>query len=47
VLKRIKQVLEKLLTEDQFGFRRGKGTREAILTLRQIIVKQNRKRKTT
>jgi hypothetical protein len=36
-----------LLTEDQFGFRRGKDTREAILALRQVIEKENRKRKIT
>jgi len=47
VLKRMEQVIEKLLTEDQFGFRKKKGTREAILSLRQIIEKQNKKRKTT
>jgi len=47
VLKRMERVIDKLLTEVQFGFRRGKGTREAFLTLRQVIEKQNRKRKTT
>jgi len=43
----MEQVIERLLSEDQFGFRRGQGTREAILTLRQVIEKQNRKMKTT
>lgn len=47
VLKRMERVIDELITEDQFGFRRGKGTREAILALRQVIEKQNRKRKTT
>ncbi|VVC46280.1 Reverse transcriptase domain [Cinara cedri] len=47
VLKRMEPVIDELLTEEQFGFRRGKGTREAILALRQVIEKQNRKRKTT
>jgi len=45
VLKRMEQVIDELLTEDQFGFRKGKGTREAILALRQVIEKQNRKEK--
>ncbi|XP_025412229.1 uncharacterized protein LOC112684781 [Sipha flava] len=47
VLKRMERIIDELLTEDQFGFKRGKGTREAILALRQVIEKQNRKRKTT
>lgn len=47
VSKRMEQVIEGLLTEDQFGFRRGKGTREVILALRQVMKKQNRKMKTT
>jgi len=47
VLKRMERVIDELLTEKQLGFRRGKGTREAILALRQVIEKQNRKRKIT
>jgi len=47
VLKRMERVIDEFLTEDQFGFGRGKGTRKAILALRQVIEKQNRKRKTT
>lgn len=43
VLKRMELVIEWLLTEDQFGFRRGKGTREAILALKQVI--KNKKEK--
>lgn len=45
----MKQVIEKLLTEDQFGFRRGKGTdvTKAMLALRQVVEKHNRKMKTT
>jgi len=34
ILKRMERVIDELQTEDQFGFRRGKGTRKAILTLR-------------
>lgn len=34
VLKRIERVIDELITEDQFGFKRRKGTREAILALR-------------
>lgn len=47
VLRRIINKIEESLTEDQFGFRRNTGTREAILVLRQIIEKQFRKDKTT
>jgi hypothetical protein len=35
--------MEAMLTEDQFGFRKGRGTREAILGLRLIIEKRLRK----
>jgi hypothetical protein len=35
--------MEFMLTEDQFGFRKGRGTREAILGLRLIIEKRLRK----
>ena len=37
ILRRIEYKVEALLTEDQFGFRRGRGTREAILALRLIL----------
>lgn len=45
ILHRIEQKLEESLSEDQFGFRRGRGTREAILALRLIIQKNLRKKK--
>jgi len=32
----MERVIDELLTEDQFGFRKVKGTREAILALRQV-----------
>jgi hypothetical protein len=47
VLRRIENIIDSLLTEDQFGFRKQKDTREVILTLRQVIEKQNRKSKPT
>jgi len=34
VLRQIENTVDSLLTEDQFGFRRQRGTREAILALR-------------
>jgi phosphotransacetylase len=34
--RRIERKIEGVLGEDQFGFRRGKGTRDAIETLRII-----------
>lgn len=37
--RRIEQAIEENLTEDQFGFRRNTGTKEAILALRLIIEK--------
>ena len=37
---RIESIVEKELSDDQFGFRRNKGTREAILSLRILIEKQ-------
>uniref|UniRef100_A0A8D8XEA4 Craniofacial development protein 2 n=1 Tax=Cacopsylla melanoneura TaxID=428564 RepID=A0A8D8XEA4_9HEMI len=43
ILRRIETLIDNSLTDDQFGFRRGIGTREAILTLRQVIEKRNRK----
>jgi len=40
--RRIERKIEDVLREDQFGFRRGKGTRDAIGMLR-IISEQNLK----
>lgn len=37
---RIDHVIERQLSSDQFGFRRNKGTRKAILSLRTLIEKQ-------
>jgi len=34
ILRRIEKKIEGVLGEDQFGFRRGKGTRDAIAMLR-------------
>ncbi|KAI5692524.1 hypothetical protein M8J77_008381, partial [Diaphorina citri] len=47
VLRRIEKNIDNYLTDDQFGFRRGMGTREAIITLRQVIEKRNKKGKPT
>ncbi|VVC32955.1 Reverse transcriptase domain [Cinara cedri] len=47
ITRRIENKIEGSLTDNQFGFRRGMGTLEAILSLRQIIDKMNRKGKTT
>ncbi|KAI5718650.1 hypothetical protein M8J77_024598 [Diaphorina citri] len=47
ILRRIEKNIDNFLTDDQFGFRRGMGTREAIITLRQIIEKRNKKGKVT
>jgi len=41
ICTRIENIVEKKLSDDQFGFRRNKGTREAILSLR-INRKTNR-----
>lgn len=45
--KRIERVIDKVLSEDQFGFRKGRGTREAILSLRLIIEKRMVRNKDT
>jgi len=37
--KRIESKINKNLTEEQFGFRKNRGTREAIICLRIIIEK--------
>jgi hypothetical protein len=47
IFKCIEDKIEQSLTEDQFGFRRNMGTREAILALRIIIQKIIRKDKQT
>ena len=47
ILRRMEKILDNYLTDDQFGFRRNIGTREAILTLRQIIEKRNKKGEAT
>jgi len=40
ICTRIESIVEKELSDDQFGFRRNKGTREATLSLRILIEKQ-------
>jgi hypothetical protein len=47
IFQRIESKIEQSLTEDQFGFRKNRGTREAILALRIIIQKRIRKNKQT
>jgi len=42
VHKRVEKKIEGTLTEDQFGFRKNRGTREAILCLRLIMEKMFR-----
>jgi len=39
ILGRIEKKIDESLAEDQFGFRKNRGTREAILCLRNIIQK--------
>lgn len=39
--------METLLINDQFGFRKGRGTREAILSLTLVLDKRLRKNKDT
>lgn len=45
ILKRTEKILENSLSEDQFGFRKRTGTREAILSLRLLVEKQIAKNK--
>lgn len=45
--KRMERKIEDTLSEDQFGFRKNMGTREAILALRLIVEKRIRKNKST
>lgn len=40
MLTRIGQVIEGILTKSQFGFKKEKNIREAILTLRRVIEKK-------
>lgn len=47
IRRRIEKQIDEQLSEDQFGFRKGVGTREAILALRQLIEKQMKKGKRT
>lgn len=47
IFQRIESKIEQSLTEDQFGFRKNRGTREAILALGIIIQKRIRKNKQT
>ena len=46
VLNRIKDTIRRELSEDQFGYRPGKGTRNAILCLRSLMEKRIEKQKT-
>jgi len=45
--RRMESKIEAILSEDQFGFRKNMGTREAILALRIIVEKRIRKDKPT
>ena len=47
VLSRIEDKVETLLSEDQFGFRKGRGTRDAVLAIRIILEKRLSKDKNT
>ena len=47
IKERIRGPVEETLGDDQYGFRKGKGTREAILTLRMILDKRMAKGKRT
>ncbi|HCF9438095.1 TPA: reverse transcriptase family protein, partial [Pseudomonas aeruginosa] len=47
IYRRMEKLVEADLGEDQFGFRRNVGTREAILTLRLILEDRLRKGKPT
>ncbi|KAL1447191.1 hypothetical protein WDU94_013942 [Cyamophila willieti] len=44
MIKRIEDKIEATLTDDQFGFRKGRGTRDAMLALRLILEKQLKKK---
>jgi len=47
IYNRLEKIVEETLAEDQFGFRRNRGTREAILLLRTVIGKRMRISKPT
>jgi hypothetical protein len=47
IKRKIEQKVYYCLAEDQFRFRKGKGTREAILTLRVILAKRIDRNKKT
>ena len=47
LLRRLEMKVEGLLSDDQFGFRKGRGTRDAILALRLVIEKRIKKDKDT
>ncbi|KAI5738724.1 hypothetical protein M8J77_010460 [Diaphorina citri] len=47
ILGRTERKIEEILTEDQYGFRKGRGTRDAILALRLLLEKQLKKNKET
>ena len=47
IYRRIERRAEEFLDEDQFGFRKSKGTREAILALRILKEKRMEKNKLT
>lgn len=47
IKNKIEKVAENILGEDQYGFRKDKGTREPILALRMIIAKRLQKNKNT
>jgi len=47
MFRRMEKKIEDTLLEDQFGFTKNRGTREAILALRLIIEKRIRKDKST
>jgi len=47
IKRKIEQKVDYCLAEDQFGFRKSKGTREAILALRVILAKRIDRNKKT
>uniref|UniRef100_A0A8D8R613 Craniofacial development protein 2 n=1 Tax=Cacopsylla melanoneura TaxID=428564 RepID=A0A8D8R613_9HEMI len=47
IINRIEDKIEMTLSDDQFGFRKGRGTRDAILSLRLLLEKRLRKNQNT
>jgi len=47
IYRRIEKIAEEILSDDQFGFRKNRGTREAILALRTLIEERIRISKPT